>query len=145
MKLFCSLFQNDLIEYWHLHSIQKICNIIYILFQDLHCSNAPFCCSGYNTCLEGLGAAGFVNRAVEEAWGAWVTILWLRAPSTQTPNLTVSAIHHLNELPDSEKNINKQAFVNTSFLMHSLFMKAFTHHTHFNMKRRSGFLSSRLG
>lgn len=57
----------------------------------------------YGTCLVGLGVAGFVNRAVEEAWGAWVTILWLRAPPTQTPDLTVSAIHHLNELSDSGK------------------------------------------
>ena len=50
------------------------------------------------TCEVRLGAAGFVARAAEGSRGAGVTVLRLRAATSETPHLTVRPIHHLDEL-----------------------------------------------
>lgn len=50
----------------------------------------------------GLGAAGFVAGAAEGPGGAGVTVLRLRAATSQTSHLAVRPVNHLDELSHPE-------------------------------------------
>lgn len=54
------------------------------------------------TCEVGLGAASFVAGAAESPRGAWVTVLRLWAATSETSDLAVRPVYHLDELSHPE-------------------------------------------